>query len=340
MGLITTLTPVLFEVLLHFESGHAARSCGGNGLAVTAVLYVSAGEDAGNAGMDLVVGDDVAIRVEIDLAGEHFGVRFVADSEKEPANGQRRLAAGCGVAQAEAGDFLLLDTEDLFDGGVGHEGDSGVADGALQHDLGGAELLAPMQQRYLGGEAGEEERFFHGGIASADHGNLFAGEEEAVAGSAGADAVTDEGLLGGQSEPARRGSAGDDEGAGVNGLAAEIEREGALGEIDGDQVTHAEVGAEARGLLLHVLDELRALNPFGPSGEVFDQGGDGELASGLVAFEDERLEVGARGIDGGGEAGATGAEDDGIANIRHGQVFPIVTDCASGHTRLWRSRFA
>ena len=80
-----------------------------------------------------------------------------------------------------------------------------------------------------------------------------------------------------------------------------------------------DLGAEARGLLLHVVDELGALDAVGPAGEVFDQRGDGELAAGLVAFEDERLEVGARGVDGGGQPGAAGAQDDGVANggFRH-----------------------
>ena len=76
---------------------------------------------------------------------------------------------------------------------------------------------------------------------------------------------------------------------------------------------HAELGAEADGLLLHVLDELGALDALGPAGKVFDQGGDGELASGLVAFEDERLEVGTGGVDGSGKSGAAGAQDDGVS---------------------------
>ncbi len=81
---------------------------------------------------------------------------------------------------------------------------------------------------------------------------------------------------------------------------------------------HARVrGAEARRLLLHVVDQLRALNAVGPAGKVLDQGGDGELAAGFVAFEDQRLQVGARGVDGSGKSGAAGAEDDGVANFCH-----------------------
>ena len=50
--------------------------------------------------------------------------------------------AGLGVAELEAFDVLLFDAEDLFDDGVGEELDLGVGDGALEHDAGGAEVLA------------------------------------------------------------------------------------------------------------------------------------------------------------------------------------------------------
>jgi len=82
-------------------------------------------------------------------------------------------------------------------------------------------------------------------------------------------------------------------------------------------VAHFEFGAKAGGLFLHVLNEFGALDAVWPAGEVFNHGGDGELTSGLVALEDQRLEVGARGINGRGEAGAAGAQNDGIANFLH-----------------------
>ncbi len=37
--------------------------------------------------------------------------------------------------------------------------------------------------------------------------------------------------------------------------------------------------------------------PFGKAGVVLDLGGDGELTAGLHALDDQRLEVGARGVD-------------------------------------------
>ena len=103
-----------------------------------------------------------------------------------------------------------------------------------------------------------------------------------------------------------------------------FKREGALGEVDGAEMGHAQFGAEADGLLLHVLDELGALDALGPAGEVFDERGDRELAAGLVAFEDERLEVGAGSVDGSGKAGASGAEDDGVARRVFRHMDPLV----------------
>ena len=296
---------MLFEVLFDFEGGHAAGAGGGDGLAVAAVLDVSGGEDARDdlsvqRGEDVVLCEDVAVGVEVHHALEGHGVGDVADAEEHGGDGKDVLVAGGGVFQAQAFDVFFFDAEHLFDGGAGEEVDAGVGHGALEHDLRGTELFGSVDERDLGGEAGEEERFLHGGVAAPDDGDLFAGEEEAVAGGAGAYAVADEGLLGGEIEPARACSGGDDEGAGVDGLVAEVELEGTLGEVDGGDVAHLEFGAEADGLLLHVLDEVGPLDALGPAGKVFDQSGDGELAARLMAFEDERLEVGSCSVDGSG----------------------------------------
>jgi len=125
--------------------------------------------------------------------------------------------------------------------------------------------------------------------------------------------MADEGLFAGQIEPARGRSGSDDERARVDRLFAEVEGEGAFAEIDGREVRHFELGAEADGLLLHVFDELRTLDSFGPTRKVLDQRGDGELTAGLMSFEDEGLQVGAGSVDGSGQAGASGAEDDSVA---------------------------
>ena len=318
-----------FEVLFDFEGGHAAGASGGDGLAVAAVLDVSAGVNAlklhALAGdKDVVLALDVAVGVEVELALEHLGVGFVADAEEDEADGKRPALVGLLVVELEAADALLIDAVDLFDDGVVEELDLRVSDGALEHDARGAEVFSAVDDGDLLGEAREEERFFHGGVAATDDRDLETACEEAVAGGAGADAVADEGLLGGKAEPARGRAGGDDERAGEDDVLADGELEGRLADVDGGEMAEGDLGTEARGLLLHVVDELGALDAVGPAREIFDQCGEGELAAGLVAFEDERLEVGAGGVDGGGQPGAAGAEDDGVANSRFRHSYLIV----------------
>ena len=190
-----------------------------------------------------------------------------------------------------------------------------VCDGTIEHDARGAELLAPMDQGDFACEAGEEERLFHRRVAAADHGDLLAGEKEAVAGGARADTVADQGLLGRQPEPPRRCAAGNDQRARVKGLVAEIQRERVLRQIGSGEMSEAELRAETRGLLAHVLDQLRTLDAFRPARKVLHQGRDRQLPAGLMPLDHQRMEVGACCVDSGGEPGATRADDDGVANV-------------------------
>ena len=100
--------------------------------------------------------------------------------------------------------------------------------GAIQHDLGGAELFAAMHDGDFAAEAGEEIGLFHGGIAAADDDDLFAAIEEAVAGGATAHAFADQLQFVFEPQPARAGAAGDDYRARLDPFAFDIEAEGAL----------------------------------------------------------------------------------------------------------------
>ena len=98
--------------------------------------------------------------------------------------------------------------------------------------------------------------------------------------------MADQCLLGGQTQPTRRSSASDDERPGPDGLRAEVQGEGALREVGGDQVGHTELCPEAGGLPFHVFDQIRPLNAIRPPRKVLDQRGDRELSPRLVALED------------------------------------------------------
>ena len=129
------------------------------------------------------------------------------------------------------------------------------------------------------------------------------------------DAVADQLLLVGQIQPARRCAGGDDQRAGFQPLVIHFEAEGALGKIGFDHGAVQVLGAEMLGLLLDVFDQFGAVDAFGKAREIFDQSGERELAAGLVSSDDQGLEIGARGVDGRGVAGAAGADDD---DIMHG----------------------
>ena len=63
-------------------------------------------------------------------------------------------------------------------------------------------------------------------------------------------------------------------------------------------------------LFSRALDQLRSQNAFGKAGEVLDLGGQSELPAGLVAVQNERLQVRTSGIDGGGQPRAAATDDD------------------------------
>ncbi len=127
--------------------------------------------------------------------------------------------------------------------------------------------------------------------------------------------MADQLLFVGQVQPARRRAGGDDQRAGLQPLVIHFEAERALGEIGFDDGAVQVFGAEVLGLLLDVFHQQRALDAVGKAGEIFDQRGERELAAGFVSGDDQRFQVGSRGIDGGGVSGAARADDD---HVEHG----------------------
>ena len=91
---------------------------------------------------------------------------------------------GFHIAQLERGDFLFGRIEHIFDHGAGKKFNFLVLLRPVEHDFGSAKLIAAMNQRHLGGEAGEEDRFLHGRVAAADDRDFLSGKKEAVAGGA------------------------------------------------------------------------------------------------------------------------------------------------------------
>ncbi len=81
-------------------------------------------------------------------------------------------------------------------------------------------------------------------------------------------------------------------------------------EVDAVDVGGDELGAEPLGLLAELRHEIGTEDAVRETRVVLDVGGEHELAAGLQALDDERLQVRARRVDGGGEAGRSGSDDD------------------------------
>ena len=64
----------------------------------------------------------------------------------------------------------------------------------------------------------------------------------------------------------------------------------------------------------HSLDQLRTEDALRKTGEIFYHGGQGQLAAGLIAIDYQRLEIGSRGIDRGGQAGAPAPDNDHVVH--------------------------
>ena len=108
-------------------------------MAVAAVLDISAGVNAGDAlaedgDMDVFLGLDIAVGVQVQLAFEHAGVGGVTDAEEHEADGECPALAGLLVMELKAFEVLLFDAQTFFDDGVVEEFDLRVGDGALEHD--------------------------------------------------------------------------------------------------------------------------------------------------------------------------------------------------------------
>ena len=147
----------------------------------------------------------------------------------------------------------------------------------VDHDLRGAERVAPVEQVDLGREAGEVRRLLERGVAATDHGDLAVLEEEAVARRAGRHAATAQSGLALEPEPQRRRAGGDDHGLGAVLGAAGPDAERALGEVDAIDVDVEHARPEALGLGAHGGHQVGALDGVLEARVVLDVAGQHQL---------------------------------------------------------------
>src|SRR5262249_55014011 len=211
---------------LGFERGHAALAGGGHRLAVDVVGDVASGEDPWHRGGGRERrGLDVAGGLHPHLRDEQLGGGRVADGDEDPFRRMLAERAGLDVAQNDSVDLeRVLAARHILQHAVPDHRNLRVLEQPVLQDLLGAETVAAVHHGDAGGEIGEKQRLFDGGIASADHDHLFAAIEETVAGGAGGDPIALEFLLGRQFQPARLRAGGDDHAVGeiaVTGITLE-----------------------------------------------------------------------------------------------------------------------
>ena len=110
-------------------------------------------------------------------------------------------------------------------------------------------------------------------------------------------------------------AAGDDQRLGFNRFTIHIEDKGPLREMDGFDGAELDTRAEAFGLFLHADHEFVAVDAFRKAGKILNDAGGCKQAAGHASGEDQRLQIGAGGIEGGGQASATGTHDDNFFHI-------------------------
>src|SRR5690606_1780334 len=266
------------------ERGHAARTRGGNRLAVRPVRHVARGEHARNARarrarLDL----DVAVVVQLELPAEELRHRRVADRDEERRGVEDAILAGLEVPQAHARHVILGDVEHVRHHVAVEDPDLLVQLHALLHRLRRAELVAAMHERHARAQTREVGRLLHRRVAATDDDDVLIPEERAVAHGAGAHPFVLQALLVLETEPVRARPRGDDQRLREVQhvlVLADPHLEGSGRQIDLLHVGRDELGSLALCLLAHARHQLLAVDGLREPGVVLDVRREHELPTG------------------------------------------------------------
>ena len=106
-------------------------------------------------------------------------------------------------------------------------------------------------------------------------------------------------------------------------LVGSRDRERRAVDVDLGDGVDQNLGVEPLCLALHPFHQIGPGDRF-EAGEVLDFGGQGDLAADFVARDEQRPEIGARGVDRRRPARRPAADDDDVLHVRRGAVsFPI-----------------
>ena len=181
---------VLFQELFGVHGGHAAGTCRGDGLAVAMILNVASNKNARNLRQAAVLGDELAVRIHLELTFEHRRIGIVPDGDEDSIDGNFCSFPGPRIAHSQ-GFHQPFRGKNLFHDGRRNELDFFIGPGAVNHDLGRAKLTPPVDQIDPACVPRQEVGFFHRRIAAAHHSNRLSSEEISIAGRARRESVAD-----------------------------------------------------------------------------------------------------------------------------------------------------
>src|ERR1035437_7028846 len=158
------------------------------------VDYVPGCEDALDGGTGgRLLHEQVSLGVGGQDPGEELAARIVADRHEYAADLEDAFLAGLDVTELQPAHPVLA--HHLYHLAVPREGDLGVRQRAILHDLRGAQRVPAVDDGDGTHETSQEGGFLHRRVAAADDGDVPLTEEEAVTGRAPGHPVTGEPLL-------------------------------------------------------------------------------------------------------------------------------------------------
>ena len=301
------------EIALGLERGLASAAGGYDGLTVGGVGTVAGGKYALDIGAwRCAQGLDVPLLVHVYLSAELVGVGLVADGEEEAVDGQIVVTLiGFATSCHQVGTLYAVVAIESFGVVLVEDFYLWIFLDAASHDVGSAEVGLAHNHIDLGAEVGQIGCLFAGGVAAAHYSHHLLAVEEAVAGGASRHTHAVVLLLIGQTQVFGTGAGGYDDGVGLY-LSAVVDGHdvGTLGQVGCRHHAVADVGTEALGLLAQFHHHLVGIDALRIAGEVFDDGGLGELTTRLQTAILDGLQIGAAGVDGGCIAGGAAADDE------------------------------
>ena len=235
----------------------------------------------------------------------------MADGDEQAVHGQLPVAAVV-AGKAHAGDAGLV-AEHFGDRVVPDEADLAGAlalEQPVLQDLFATQAVTAVHEGHVPGDVRQVEGLLDRRVAATDHRHVLAAVEKSVAGGARRDPAAAELGLGRQAEVAGRGPGRDDQRLAGVGRRLAVEQEGPARQVDRLDRVVDELGRESLRMAFHPLHQRRSHEAVRVAGPVVDLGRRHQLATDLQTRDQERLAVGAGGVDGGGVAGRSRTEND------------------------------